>query len=203
MAYFISRLIYKVLLKILFRFEVRGSENLPRKGPFIVASNHASLIDPAVVGVACHTMPVTFMAKRELFDVPVLGRWVRAVGCIPIERDSGSFKPLKTAVRKLREGGAVGIFPEGHRSPDGRLREPEAGIGLLASKSEAPIVPVYLSGTDKALAKGKKFITLCRVTAKFGKIIDIARTTTPSERKKTYESIGEKTMDAISRLKDG
>ncbi len=202
MTYFISRLIYKVLLKILFKFEVKGSENLPQKGPFIIASNHASLIDPAVVGVACHTMPVTFMAKRELFDVPVFGRWVKAVGCLPVERNSGNFRPLKIAVQKLREGGTVGIFPEGRRSPDGQLQKPEAGIGLLASKSEAPIVPIYLSGTDKALAKGKKFITPCKVTAKFGKIIGIERTTTPSERRKAYESIGKKAMDAISRLKN-
>lgn len=202
MAYFISRLILKVLLKILFRFEVRGSENLPRKGPFIVASNHASLIDPAVVGVACHTMPLIFMAKRELFGVPILGPWVRAVGCIPVERDSGSFKPLKDAVQKLKEGRALGIFPEGRRSPDGRLQKAEAGIGLLALKSGAPIVPVYVSGTDKALAKEKKFITLCKVTAKIGKIISIKETTEFSERREIYEAIGEKVINVISRLKD-
>lgn len=202
MAYFISRLILKVLLKILFRFEVRGSENLPRKGPFIVASNHASLIDPAVVGVACRTAPVIFMAKRELFGVPILGPWVKAVGCIPVERDSGSFKTLKNAVKKLKEGKALGIFPEGRRSPDGRLQKPEAGIGLLVSKSAAPIVPVYVSGTDKALARGKKFITLCKVTAKIGKIISIKETTEFSGRREIYESIGEKVINVISRLKD-
>ena len=202
MAYFISRIIFKVLLKILVRFEVRGSENLPRKGPFIVASNHASIMDPAVVGVACNTMPVTFMAKRELFDVPVLGPWVRAMGCIPVRRDSGSFGPLKAAVQKLKDGGVLGIFPEGRRSPDGRLQEPQAGIGLLASKSEAPVIPVYLSGTDKALAKGKKFISPYKVTARFGKTIGIKETTGISERRKFYESIGEKVMNAIARLKD-
>ncbi|UCD54720.1 MAG: 1-acyl-sn-glycerol-3-phosphate acyltransferase [Candidatus Omnitrophota bacterium] len=202
MTYLISRFILKALLKILFRFESRGSENLPQKGPFIVASNHASLIDPAVVGVACGTMPLIFMAKRELFSVPILGRWVRAVGCIPVERDSGSFKPLKNAVQKLKEGKALGIFPEGRRSPDGRLQKAEAGIGLLASKSAAPIVPVYVSGTAKALARGKKFITLCKITASIGEIVDVRESAAFSEKKEIYESIGKKVMEAISHLKN-
>jgi 1-acyl-sn-glycerol-3-phosphate acyltransferase len=202
MTYFISRLIYKAILKILLKFEVRGSENLPEKGPFIVASNHASFIDPAVVGVACRTMPLAFMAKREVFEVPILGRWVRAVGCIPVERDSGSFRPLKAALQKLRAGGALGIFPEGSRSPDGRLQKAEAGIGFLASKSKAPIVPVYLSGTDKALPKGEKILRRCKVTAKFGKIIGMDKDAKISERRKVYDSIGEKVMGAIAGLKD-
>ncbi len=202
MAYFISRIIYKVILKILVRLEVKGSENLPLKGPFIIASNHASIMDPAVVGVACHTVPVTFMAKRELFDVPILGLWMRAVGCIPVERDSRSFRPLKAAVQKLKDGGALGIFPEGRRSPDGRLQEPQAGIGLLALKAKAPIVPVYLSGTDTALAKGKNFITPYKVTARFGNVLGIKETTKISERREFYQSIGEKVMNAISQLKD-
>jgi len=202
MTYFISRIIFKVILKILFRFEVKGNENLPHKGPFIIASNHASIMDPAVVGVACHIMPVTFMAKRELFDDRVLGSWVRAVGCIPVERDSGSFKPLKVAVQKLKKGKVLGIFPEGKRSLDGRLQEPQAGIGLLASKSGAPIVPVYVSGTGKGLAKGKKFKTPCKVTAHIGKIVDIRESTAFPGKKEIYESIGGKVMNAISRLKD-
>ncbi len=84
MIYYISCFIFGILLKILSRLEVRGRENLPEKGPFIIASNHASFADPAVMGVACNATRISFMAKRELFDVPILGPWCRAVGCIPI-----------------------------------------------------------------------------------------------------------------------
>ncbi len=202
MTYFISRLLYKALLKILFGFKVIGKENIPKKGPFIMASNHVSIADPAVVGVACHTAQLTFMAKKELFDIPVFGLWFRAVGCIPTERDFRNFGPVKKAVKRLKAGGVLGIFPEGTRSVDGQLKKLEPGIGLIALKSGAPIVPVYISGTQKALPKGKKFLRPCKVTAKIGKIVDISESTGLSEKRKIYESIGEKVMDAILSLKD-
>lgn len=203
MTYFISRLILKVLLKILLGFEIKGSENLPKKGPFIIASNHASLIDPPIVGVACNTAPLAFMAKKELFDVPILGWWVKAVGCIPIERGSASFMSIKHAVQKLKEGKALGIFPEGSRSPDGELQKAQAGIGFLASKSGASIMPLYISGTDKALPREKKLMKLCKVKATIGKLIDINESSRRfSKGRELYESIGEKVMEAISRLKN-
>ena len=202
MAYLISRLIYKAILKLFFKFEVRGSENIPKSGPFILVSNHVSYADPAVMGVACHTMPVSFMAKEELFHVPILGAWCRAVGCIPIERHSGSFAPIKKAMNKLSEGGVLGIFPEGERSPDGMLQKAQAGVGIIAAKSKAPIIPLYISGTEKALPIGERTLHPCKVRATIGRAVDITESIGLHDRRKIYESIGEKMMAAISRLKN-
>ena len=202
MTYFISRMIFKIILHALGKFEVMGKENLPKKGPFIMASNHVSLADPAAVGVACNTMSLIFMAKKELFELNMWGWWFKAMGCIPVRRESGNFQVLKKAVEKLREGKAIAIFPEGKRSSDGTLQKAEPGIGFLAVKSKAPIVPVYVSGTDKLLPKGEKFIKPNKVIAKIGKRINITDAALPSERRKVYEAIGEKTMAVIRELKN-
>lgn len=202
MMYFISRFIYKFILKLFFKFEVIGKENIPKKGPFIMVSNHVSYADPAVMGVTCNTVPITFMAKQELFDKSFFGKWIKAVGCIPVGRHSGSSRPLKTALRKLKEGGALGIFPEGKRSTDGNLQKAELGVGLIALKSKAPIIPMYIVGTEKALPKGQKHLTPCKVKARVGKPVNIKGSEDFVGRRKSYEFVGEKIMGAIGRLKD-
>ncbi|MGB2705807.1 MAG: lysophospholipid acyltransferase family protein [Candidatus Omnitrophota bacterium] len=201
-TYINSRRIFKVLLKAFFSFEVEGRENLPKKGPFIIVSNHTSYADPVVVGAACDTSSITFMAKKELFDMPILGPWVKAVGCIPVERDSGSSRPLKEAVQKLKEGQTISIFPEGRRSKNGSLQKSEPGIGLLALKTGTPIVPIYISGTAKAMPKGQRIPKPCKIKARIGKIVDIGDGAGFSGKREAYEFIGKKVMDAISRLKD-
>ena len=202
MIYFISRILFKILLKTVFRFEINGSGNIPKKGPFIMVSNHVSYADPVVMGVACNTVPINFMAKRELFDIPIFNLWFKAVGCIPIERNSASSAALKKAVQKLKQGMALGIFPEGRRSPDGKLRKAEPGVGLIVAKTGVPIIPLYISGTEKALPIGKKTLMPCKITAKIGKTVDISQSMKLLEKRKIYESIGEKIIGAISRLKD-
>ena len=201
MIYYISRFIFEVLLKIICRLEVKGRENLPKKGPFIVASNHASFADPAVIGVSCNTTRISFMAKRELFERPLLGPWCKAVGCIPIERRSGSSGALKKAIQKLKKGEVLGIFPEGTRSLDGELQKAELGIGLLMAKAGVPVIPVYISGTADALPRDAKFPRLRKVVANIGKKIDLNGISQIHEKKKMYEAIGEKVMDAIADLK--
>jgi 1-acyl-sn-glycerol-3-phosphate acyltransferase len=204
MAYFISRILYKIILKLFFKFEVTGRKNIPKKGPFIMVANHVSNADPAVMGVACHTAPITFLAKRELFDIPLFGLWFKAVGCIPIERFSGSSAPLKKVLKKLKGRGALGIFPEGRRSRDGNLQEPQPGIGIIAAKSGVPIIPMYISGSRKAfpiealLPKPGN-----AVKAKIGRAVNISDAARFSDKRKAYVFIGEKIMEAIARLKNG
>ncbi|OGW75065.1 MAG: hypothetical protein A2Z72_03470 [Omnitrophica bacterium RBG_13_46_9] len=201
MIYLLSRLIFKFILLLFFGFEVKGRENIPKKGPFIMVSNHTSYVDPAVVGVACNTVPLVFMAKKEIFNVPILGPWVKAVGCIPVGRGSREFKPLKEALQRLKCGESLCIFPEGTRSPDGNLQKAQPGIGLIAAKSGAPVVPAYVSGTNKAMPKGKKYITPCKITAKIGKIVDLGECLRAPQKRHTYDSIGERVMCSISELK--
>lgn len=126
---------------------------MPRQGPLIVAINHLSLLDPILVGAAL-PRPVHFMAKEELFRYPLLGlllRWVRA---FPVRRGEADREAIASGLRILQAGGVVGIFPEGTRSLDGRLLSLQGGTAFLALKSGAPIVPVAISGTERAMPKG-------------------------------------------------
>ena len=111
------------------------------------------------------------------------------------------YAPLKKALKKLRQNGALGIFPEGTRSHDGELKKPEPGIGMIAVKSKAPIIPVYISGTRKALPIGRKMFRPCKVTARIGRPIRIAEDQTSSGRRELYQRISERVMEAIGCLK--
>ncbi|MFH1593432.1 MAG: lysophospholipid acyltransferase family protein [Candidatus Omnitrophota bacterium] len=203
MIYTLSRIIFTIILKVLTRLEIYGIENIPMSGPFILASNHASNADPAVLGVLSPKTHIIFMAKRELFDIPVFGAWFRAMDCVPIERYSARFGPLKKSVRKLQEGKALGIFPEGTRSTDGKFKKAQPGIGFIAHMSGAPIIPVYISGTDRVLPRGRKFIRLSKVKAKVGHAVDISESAKMRDKRKRYQSIGEDVMRSILQLKMG
>ena len=202
MTYSLSRFIFKFLFFVLSKFRVFGRENLPDKGPFIIAANHTSLADPPIVGLACNKNPVRFMAKKELFEIPIFGRWIKAVHCIPVEPGS-SFGTLKEAICSLKEGKVVAIFPEGSRSPDGNLQAPQLGIGLIALKSGAPIFPLYISGTEKCLSKNTKWIKPgCEFIARIGKPVDISDSRNIADKRGAYQYIGRKVMSAIVALKN-
>lgn len=133
------------LAKLLFGFEVKGEENVPPEGGVLLASNHLSLADPPVVGVAS-PRELHYMAKRELFDIPIFRRLITTLNAFPISRGYGR-EALERALDVLRRGKALLVFPEGTRSRDGRLGPPKPGVGMLAVRAGVPVVPVALSGT--------------------------------------------------------
>ena len=202
MIYFISRVLFTLYLKACFGFEVKGRENIPERGPFIIVANHVSYGDPVVMGVAFNNVQVAFVAKKELFELPFVGGWLRSLGCISIKRWSGSSKPLKRSLKKIKEGSVLGMFPEGTRSFDGRLQKAQPGVGLIAAKTGAPIIPMYISGTEKALPRGAKMPRPCKVRATVGKAVNISDGLKVADRKMRYEMIGEKIMEAIAKLND-
>ncbi|NCQ26352.1 MAG: 1-acyl-sn-glycerol-3-phosphate acyltransferase, partial [Armatimonadetes bacterium] len=147
--------LWRALFRSLFRsmgLDLAGTENVPAQGPLIVASNHRSHADPPLVGVVL-PRPVHYMAKRELFRVPILGSVIPRMGAFPVSRGHPDRRALRYALRLLSEGEAVVMFPEGTRSLDGRLREPELGVALIALKSRAPVLPVALQGSEHILPK--------------------------------------------------
>jgi len=202
MTYPLSRVFFTVYLKTCFRFEVCGKESIPDRSPFIIVANHISYGDPVAMAIAFSKFKVIFIAKKELFHVPLFNVWFKSLGCIPIERWSGSSKPLKRSLKKLKEGGVLGIFPEGSRSIDGKLQKAQDGVGLIAAKSGVPIIPIYISGTDKALPRGKRMPRPCKIRVKVGKAVDITESLKINDRREIYGSIGEKIMESISKLKD-
>ena len=128
---------------------VHGLEHVPRSGAFILVSNHVSGIDPFwvefVVGRA-----IRWMAKRELFAVPLLGGFIRWIGCFPVNRGSADRRAMAEGLRLLGEGAPIGIFPEGHRSDDGGLIRAHPGVGYFAQRSGARILPIGVSGSRTA-----------------------------------------------------
>jgi 1-acyl-sn-glycerol-3-phosphate acyltransferase len=132
----------------IWRMRVYGAENVPKTGPLIIASNHVSYFDPPVLGT---TSPrrISYMAKEELFRIPVLGAAIRAVGAYPVDRSGSATSAIKRSVEVLRAGGVIGIFPEGGRNLSGSAQARE-GVALLASLGKAPVVPARLVGTGEA-----------------------------------------------------
>lgn len=131
-----------------WRMRVYGSENVPKTGPLIVACNHVSYFDPPVLGTTCPRR-IQYMAKEELFHIPVLGPAIRAVGAYPVDREGSATSAVKRSVEVLRGGGVIGIFPEGGRNVTGAAQA-RGGVALLASLGKAPVVPARLTGTGNA-----------------------------------------------------
>lgn len=199
--YIFSRTLLSWFINICYKLKVTGRERIPDP-PFIVTSNHSSLLDPPLAGIACGKYEVDFMAKKELFDPPVLGRWTRAVNCIEVNRGKNSVRSLKEAVKRLKAGRVVGIFPEGTRSTDGELQEAKRGIGFLVAMAKVPVVPVYVEGSANAMPKGKgvNFGAPIRVTV--GDPI-MPKEFLPEEGEKPeYEKIANMIMDRIAAIKD-
>jgi len=141
-----------VLGKIFLGFEVHGAQKIPADGPLIVASNHRRLLDPVFVSMAVPRR-LRWMAKKELFAFP-LGRFFYFLGTFPVDRGGGGRAALRTALRLLGEGRALGIFPEGTRRKDGASRvEAKSGAALLAARSGAPVLPVFAGSIPRPAAR--------------------------------------------------
>lgn len=142
----------KEFFKLVFRSEVSGAENMPREGGVIMAANHMSNWDPLVAGTFS-PRPVSFMAKQQLFDVPLLGPAITWLKAFPVKRGAGDLAAVKAALQVLKQGNCLGLFPEGTRSKDGTIQKPEAGIALIAAKAQVPVVPTAIIGTDKVFSR--------------------------------------------------
>ncbi len=153
-----------------FRGQIHGAEQVPASGRLIVVANHASDFDPLILA-NCVRRPVSFMAKEELFAVPVLSRAIRLYGAYPVKRGSADRSAIRAALAQLEAGWAVGIFPQGTRTPDGRIPTPKLGAALLAAKSQSLLLPVSLWGTEAIIAKGRKLPQPVPVTVRIGKPI--------------------------------
>lgn len=175
----LHRVILWVFYKLFFRYEVRGQENLPSKGGVVIAPNHPSYLDPPLIllillGISAGRR-VNFMAARRFYSMPVIGWFVRNFS-LPV--DTGITRPsvLKESVRRLLRGEVLVIFPEGGRSRDGEIGSGFRGVGLIAVKSHAKVVPALIEGTDQALPVGARFIRPAKIRVTFGRALEYDNT---------------------------
>ena len=145
-VYGISRVLCRFYFYRLCGMKVTGQENLPEKGPFIILSNHRSMGDPFVLGVLYEQGELHFMAKEELFRNPVVRWYITRMHGFPVKRGQGDLSAMRTAMQVLRDGNALGIFPEGTRHKDGVMGEVQSGVSVLALRSKVPLIPVYIAG---------------------------------------------------------
>ena len=150
----VSGLVVFPLFRFLFRGSTQGLELVPMEGPLVVASNHGSHLDPPLLGHALGR-PVAFMAKAELFAIPLLGAVIRACGAYPVRRGASDREAIRTATAKLEEGWATGVFLDGTRQANGRVNNPLPGAALLAARSGAPLLPVAIVNSHRALGSGR------------------------------------------------
>lgn len=183
-----------------FRGEVVGTENIPATGPFLIASNHASHLDPPFVGCQVPRQ-MRFFARRTLWNGSISRWWLDNVESIPVDRDGGDVGAIRRVLQALQENRAVVVFPEGTRSPDGHLHHPKAGVGLLACRTGVPVVPCRVFGSYAAFGKGARFPRLgTPVSVVFGRPILAPEYDDPSAGKERYQLASERIFQRIAAL---
>lgn len=166
-VYRATRFLCLVVSKAMFGLRIEGREHIPETGAAILAANHRSFLDPVIIGVAVRR-PLHFMAKEELFRFRLFAWFLRAYQAFPVGRGRADLQAIKQAVSVLQEGELVLIFPEGTRGDGRRLGPAKPGIGLIAARSHAPVVPAFHRGTERALPRGAWIPRPHRVTVRFG-----------------------------------
>jgi 1-acyl-sn-glycerol-3-phosphate acyltransferase len=204
-VYFIGWCFYRTVFATYFHWRVYNSERVPQKGGVILASNHASFLDPPLVGSGLKR-DINYLARKSLFRIPVLGWILRIVNAVPVDRDGGGAAGLKAIMDRLHDGGAIILFPEGTRTKDGKFQPARSGIGLTVIKSEAPVVPVRVFGTYEAWGRHVRIPRPHGVILKYGKPMNFeklraeAKDCPKARLKEIYQQVADEIMTAIASL---
>lgn len=200
------RFVLFIAYRLFFSFQCFGSEAVPRENDprgVILAPNHASYLDPPLLGISLKRR-VTYLAKAYLFDHFFVGFVLRSVGAYPIKSESANdFRSVRDVVRLLKAGSCITVFPEGTRSESGEFREPGSGVGFLAMKSGAWVVPVYIKGSYAAFPKGAKSFKCHPIEVRYGAPFIPAESKEWTATPEPYMAISRKIMADIEKLKEG
>jgi len=196
---------FRTLFAVYFRWRVFGAENVPLTGGVILAANHASFLDPPLVGSGVKR-GINYLARESLFRFAPMGALLRSWDVVPVDRDGGGAKGLKMILDRLLKGGAIILFPEGTRTTDGRVQPARSGIGLTVIKSTAPVVPARVFGTYEAYGRQVKIPRPLRVMVKYGRPMNFeklraeAKTCDKARLKEIYQEVADEIMAEIAKL---
>ena len=204
-SYRLGWLVFRALFATYFRWRVFNPERVPTTGGVIIASNHASFLDPPLVG-AGFDRDINYLARESLFRFPGIGALLRSWNSVPVDRDGGGASGLREILNRLHAGGGIILFPEGTRTEDGSLQPARSGIGLTVIKSDVPVIPVRTFGTFEAYGRTHKFPRPFRVAVKYGeplrfeKLRAEAKTCPKPRLKQIYQEVADEIMAAIAKL---
>ena len=202
MAYPIGKRIIPPIVKFFWAKEINGLQNLPKKGPFIIAANHASYMDHFMMSLLIPPLnrKIHFLAKKEHFEGFFKMVWHTYAGAIPTDREKGGKETLKWAIKALKEGKIIGVHPEGTRSLTGKLQKAKTGVAQLALKAKVTIIPIGLIGTFEILPKGKYIPKLKKAVMNIGKPMYFNKYYNKPLNKKLLVEVTTKIMKAIAKL---
>lgn len=209
-VYSILKIVAYIIFKFYFRLEVYGRKNIVfLKGPFMLASNHQSYLDPPVLGAAS-PRPLRFIARENLFRNFIFGDLISVLGAIPVNSKQVDIDFIKRVCNLLKKGENLAIFPEGTRSPEGLIQKGRPGVGYLVDKTKAPVIPAYISGSGKALPLHSWWIKFCKIKVFFGEplildslfnINEYKRFSTKEKYRKITDAVMEKIRELARRAK--
>jgi 1-acyl-sn-glycerol-3-phosphate acyltransferase len=204
-VYFLGWCCFRALYQFYFRWRVYNPERVPLEGGVILAANHASFLDPPLIGAGLRR-GINYLARENLFRFPVMGWVLHQWQVVPVDRDGGGAAGLRAILDRLLAGGAIILFPEGTRTRDGRLQPARSGIGLTVIKSIAPVVPVRVFGTFEAYGRHLRIPRPYKVAVKYGEpmrfeqLREEAKVCSKPRLKEIYQQVADEIMAAIAHL---
>ncbi len=196
--YWFCRGICAVAARAVFGYRAFGQENIIEDGPAIMAANHASYFDPPLVGITCKS-ELYFLARKTLFDMPVLGPLISRVNALPVDLSKGDVSALRTVIHLLKDGKRTVIFPEGTRSLNGQIQQARPGIGMIIARTLVPVVPMRIFGSFEAWPKGGKIKTH-PITVVVGKPLRFAKKDFATSNRETYQKASERVLATIAAI---
>ena len=198
--YFTVYHLTRLIARVFFRFRILHPERMIQEGPVILAMNHESYLDPPFAGIGCQRA-IYFLARKSLFDVPVLGWILPKLNVIPVDQEGGDRTALKALIRILRANHCALVFPEGSRTLDGNFQPAQPGIGFVIAKTLAPVVPMRIFGAHRALPRGGGKLRFCRITIAIGEPLRFSAAEVEGYGREVYPRLSQRVMDAIAALK--
>lgn len=201
MFYDYVKLFFAPLVRIYFRLKVLDRGNVPSQGPVILVANHASFLDPIVLGSAC-PRKIHFIVLQEMYDWLSLRWFYWGMETIPVRTEEGDPRAIKKALARLRKGDVVGVFPEGERSSDGAISSAKVGAALLAAVSGAPVIPCHIRGAYESMPRGSRFPWPARVRVRFGEPLRFPNEEKRHRDRSQMQEFANGLLLAIARLRE-